>query len=140
MLQGVVAVLSGIQQKQHQTITQSTANIQGSPTAEDKKELQKTIDKKFEAILAHKLDKFSRQRPADWVTAVQKMLRAYRVAFLEDDELPAEAREKGITEEMCDNLEVAVVTTAEKSLTTEAKTRLGLDHTQVSVAAFTRSG
>lgn len=44
-----------------------------------------------------------------------------------------EAREEGITEEMRNNLEVAVVTMVEKYLTTEAKTRLGFDHSQVSV-------
>lgn len=70
----------------------------------------------------------------DWVNALQKLFKTYVVEFLAANDLSEEARERGITKEMSESLEAAVITTAQKYLTPEARTRMGLDQTQVSVA------
>lgn len=81
------------------------------------------------------METFSDQKPANWVNELQKLLKTYWVEFLaEANEISEAARERDSTEDMRERLEAAVMTNAEKSLNTEAITRLRLDQTQVSVA------
>lgn len=125
-------VLTGIKQQQHQTAVQqntvqATEIGDGARSAEDKRELQKAIEKKCEALLAHKMEELSPERPADWIQGVQKMLRTCRVELFEDHSLPKEAKARRITDEMREILEGAASTTAKKSLTTEPKMRLVLE-------------
>lgn len=54
--------------------------------------------------------------------------------YLEDNDLPEEVSDRGITKEMRNSLDTAVSVTAENYLTAEAKLRLGLDQQQASVA------
>lgn len=63
-------------------------------------------------------------------------MKTYDLEFLQRQELTPEYIQKGITKEIRESLEAAVMTTAEKSLPTEVKTRLVLDQAQVSVAAL----
>lgn len=131
--QGLMSALNGIHQSQ-QINAQATATSNDPVALAENKDVQNEINRKFEAIIAYKMDTFCAQRPADWVNGLQKMLKTYRVEFLDPQELTTEAREKGITEDMRDALEAAAMITAE-SLPIEVKTRLGLDRAQVSVAS-----
>lgn len=82
------------------------------------------------------MDTFSEQPPANLVNTLHKMLKTYRVEFLERKDITLEAIAKGITDDMRKELEAAVMKTGKKSLPTEVKTRWRLDQKQVSVAAL----
>lgn len=66
------------------------------------------------------MEKFNPKRPGDWITALQKLLKTYRLEYVKDEDIPEKVSARGINQKMRDSLDTALSVTAEKSLTAGA--------------------
>lgn len=105
-LQNMIIVLSGLQNNQKQTVPAQPQQAEGL-TTEKRKDFQKETNRKCEAILRYDMEKVNPQRPADWISSLQKLLETYRVEYLEDDELTEYIGEKRIPTEIRERLDTA---------------------------------
>lgn len=129
VLETMVHVLTGMQQQQQQTGPQTVSSATASNMEERKKKL-KEVWRKCESVIAQKLPTFSEDKPSVWMSSMQNKIPMVRFEWLEDEVVT----EPGIARDMKENLAAAVISLVHTSLPTEAKSRLGMEEQNLTVA------